>query len=230
MCDGQTGPHRPRLVVSRSTCPPLSPSPHANRVIKGTTVESNKHAHILVPVSRANAYSGTRHALLSPAWRRRQWGTQVSLTCQKTCVRAEDHHHPWARPWPVLHHTHALQDCLPTGARYNPDWDPQLSVTGPVQCNGDSVSATLRSQMPSSCCSCTILSATRTCSTSCLQCTGSGHRVFITAGPSTSYKAVCMSCHCCLLLQYLIQSCSLGGRRIVEDMCYEIRRAEACVD
>jgi hypothetical protein len=35
---------------------------------------------------------------------------------------------------------------------------------------------------------------------------------------------------CCLLLQYLIQSCARGGRRIVEDMCYEIRRAEACVD
>jgi hypothetical protein len=26
----------------------------------------------------------------------------------------------------------------------------------------------------------------------------------------------------CLLLQYLIQSCARGGRRIVEDMCYEI--------
>ena len=34
----------------------------------------------------------------------------------------------------------------------------------------------------------------------------------------------------CLLLQYLIQSCARGGRRIVEDMCYEIRRAEAGVD
>jgi hypothetical protein len=34
----------------------------------------------------------------------------------------------------------------------------------------------------------------------------------------------------CLLLQCLIQSCARGGRRIVEDMCYEIRRAEACVD
>jgi hypothetical protein len=34
----------------------------------------------------------------------------------------------------------------------------------------------------------------------------------------------------CLLLQYLIQSCARVGRRIVEDMCYEIRRAEACVD
>jgi hypothetical protein len=36
--------------------------------------------------------------------------------------------------------------------------------------------------------------------------------VFISVGP------------CCLLLQYLIQSCAPGGRRIVEDMCYEIRR------
>ena len=43
--------------------------------------------------------------------------------------------------------------------------------------------------------------------------------VFITAVPG-----------CCLLLQYLIQSCARGGRRIVEDMYYEIRRAEACVD
>ena len=33
-----------------------------------------------------------------------------------------------------------------------------------------------------------------------------------------------------LLLQYLIQSCARGGRRIVENMCYEKRRAEACVD
>jgi hypothetical protein len=35
---------------------------------------------------------------------------------------------------------------------------------------------------------------------------------------------------CLLLLQYLIQSCARGGRRTVEDRCYEIRRAEACVD
>ena len=32
----------------------------------------------------------------------------------------------------------------------------------------------------------------------------------------------------CLLLQYLLQSCSRGGRGIVEDMCYARRRAEAC--
>ena len=34
----------------------------------------------------------------------------------------------------------------------------------------------------------------------------------------------------CLILQDLLQSCLRGGRGIVEDMCYERRRAEACVD
>jgi hypothetical protein len=36
--------------------------------------------------------------------------------------------------------------------------------------------------------------------------------------------------HVCLLLQDLLQSCARGGRGIVEDMCYEMRRAETCVD
>jgi len=36
--DGQTNPHRPRLVFSRSTCPPLSLSPHTNSFILGTAV------------------------------------------------------------------------------------------------------------------------------------------------------------------------------------------------
>ena len=36
--DGHTRPHSPRLVVSCCTCPPLSPSPHANSFIIGTAV------------------------------------------------------------------------------------------------------------------------------------------------------------------------------------------------
>jgi hypothetical protein len=40
--DGQTSPHRPRLVVYRSTCAPLSPYPHANSFIIGTA-EINTH-------------------------------------------------------------------------------------------------------------------------------------------------------------------------------------------
>ena len=40
---------------------------------------------------------------------------------------------------------------------------------------------------------------------------------------------VCV-CVCVLLLQDLLQRCERGGRRRVEDMCYERRRAETCVD
>jgi hypothetical protein len=34
----RASPHRLRLVVSRSKCPPLSPSPHANSFVLGTAV------------------------------------------------------------------------------------------------------------------------------------------------------------------------------------------------
>jgi hypothetical protein len=40
--EGQTSPHSPWLVVYRSTCRPLSPSPHANSFIIGTVV-TNTH-------------------------------------------------------------------------------------------------------------------------------------------------------------------------------------------
>ena len=49
VCDGQTSPHRPRLVVSRSTCPPLSPSPHANSFVIGTAV-INTHTFSVIEV------------------------------------------------------------------------------------------------------------------------------------------------------------------------------------
>ena len=38
VCDEQTHPHRPRLVVSHSTCPPLSSSPPANSFVIGPAV------------------------------------------------------------------------------------------------------------------------------------------------------------------------------------------------
>jgi len=34
----------------------------------------------------------------------------------------------------------------------------------------------------------------------------------------------------CLFLQDLLQNCVRGGRGTVKDMCYEVRRAEACVE
>ena len=33
MCGGQPSPHKPRLVVSHSTCPPVSSSPHAHSFV-----------------------------------------------------------------------------------------------------------------------------------------------------------------------------------------------------
>ena len=53
--------------------------------------------------------------------------------------------------------------------------------------------------------------------------------LFIGSRFSNLYIAV--ECVCvCLLLQDLVQSCLHGGEGIWEDMCYERRRAEACVD
>jgi hypothetical protein len=46
VCGGQPSPHKPRLVVSHSTCPPLSSSPHAHSFVLGTTVINT---HTLAP-------------------------------------------------------------------------------------------------------------------------------------------------------------------------------------
>ncbi len=53
--DGQTSPHRLRLVVSRSKCPPLSPSPHANIFVIGTAV-INTHLRRHNPADREGVF------------------------------------------------------------------------------------------------------------------------------------------------------------------------------
>jgi len=45
VCDGQASPPRPRLVVSCTTCPPLSPFPDANSFVIGNAV-INTHTHM----------------------------------------------------------------------------------------------------------------------------------------------------------------------------------------
>jgi hypothetical protein len=47
--DEQTHPHRPRLVVSHSTCPPLSSSPHANSFVIGPAVIKHTHTQTSPP-------------------------------------------------------------------------------------------------------------------------------------------------------------------------------------
>ncbi len=47
VCGGQPSPHKPRLVVSHSTCPPLSSSPHAHSFVIGPAV-INTHTRFCV--------------------------------------------------------------------------------------------------------------------------------------------------------------------------------------
>ena len=91
MRDEQTSPHRPRLVVSYSTCPPLSPSPHANSFVRGTAVINT-------------------HTIL----RESKMGTDESLkTVQRTVTRTKAtdtydilSHRPQLAPWDdTLPHT-----------------------------------------------------------------------------------------------------------------------------
>jgi hypothetical protein len=53
VCGGQPIPHKPRLVVSHSTCPPLSSSPHAHSFVLGTAVIIT-HTHS--PSPHANSF------------------------------------------------------------------------------------------------------------------------------------------------------------------------------
>jgi hypothetical protein len=71
--DGQTSPHRPRLVASRSTCPPLSPFPLSNSFIIGTavinTVTRQKSQR---SVEREDLHPGTRSGEMMGQEKRRK--------------------------------------------------------------------------------------------------------------------------------------------------------------
>ncbi len=65
VCGGQPSPHKPRLVVSHSTCPPLSSSPHAHSFVLGTAVinNNNPHARRVFASSFSTGPTGDRGAL-----------------------------------------------------------------------------------------------------------------------------------------------------------------------
>ena len=81
--DGQTHPHRPRLVVSHSTCPPLSSPPHANSFVIGPAVIKHTHRtpHSAVPVCAALDLLATVSVGARPRrerQRRAKWKPRVS--------------------------------------------------------------------------------------------------------------------------------------------------------
>jgi len=71
VCGGQASPHKPRLVVSHSTCPPLSSSPHVHSFVLGTAVNNNNRP-LPAPATRrasASAEAQTLRPLPAPAQR-----------------------------------------------------------------------------------------------------------------------------------------------------------------
>ena len=68
VCGGQPSPHKPRLVVSRSTCPPLSSSPHAHSFVIGPAVINT---HINLKSSHLESVKILHHSTLPPARRRK---------------------------------------------------------------------------------------------------------------------------------------------------------------
>jgi hypothetical protein len=59
VCGGQASPHKPRLIVSHSTCPPLSSSPHAHSFVLDTAVINNKSLEAALSPARKSEKDGT---------------------------------------------------------------------------------------------------------------------------------------------------------------------------
>ena len=60
VCDGQTSPHRPRLVVSRSTCPPLFPPHPREHLCIGTAVINTHGTAVTNTLTHTAFYMGLK--------------------------------------------------------------------------------------------------------------------------------------------------------------------------
>jgi len=70
--DGQTSPHKPRLVVPHSTCPSLSSSPPAHSFIIGPAVINT---HTMRWFKRAAFYMGLKSKVASWRQKHRHYGS-----------------------------------------------------------------------------------------------------------------------------------------------------------
>jgi len=88
VCDGQTRLHRPRLVVSYGTCPPLSSSPHANSFIIGTAI-INTHTHTVQTTGEAAKDDETVASAWAPMHGPPQERQKTVLTMSATPVSGD---------------------------------------------------------------------------------------------------------------------------------------------
>ena len=97
--DGQTSPYRPRLVVSRSTCPPLSPSPTGgNSFVIGTAV-INTHAAGSTESQGPKPW-GSHHQSLDSYFSQGRWCSTPppEQLCNRYCNNKHTHTHPKGGP------------------------------------------------------------------------------------------------------------------------------------
>jgi hypothetical protein len=80
VCGGQPSPHKPRLVVSHSTCPPLSSSPNAHSFVLGTAV-INTHTHPFFQPNNGTSLLMIAHALNTS---NRPAGCVPARSCEET--------------------------------------------------------------------------------------------------------------------------------------------------
>jgi hypothetical protein len=123
VCGGQPSPHKPRLVVSHSTCPPLSSSPHAHSFVLGTAVINT---HTVKGLRSADDKHRPQNGSPKPSKRMRHACACVLLV---TARQAAARH---ALDYPELDHNLAL-DC-PSPSTAPAVRQPSVARSARMQC------------------------------------------------------------------------------------------------
>jgi hypothetical protein len=106
--DGQPSPHRPRLVVSRSTCPPISPPPPCKQLC--TRSCSNKHTHLEFCPSVLVAGLGNPFLEMAEQDGERLWTVQGAHR-RRHCQRRQSIAHTYLRFRQPSGHEHPFINC-----------------------------------------------------------------------------------------------------------------------
>jgi hypothetical protein len=89
VCGGQPSPHKPRLVVSHSTCPPLSSSPHAHSFVLGTVViNTHTSEHFFSPRYHEHIQQHARRVFAS-SFSTGPPGDRSALHCRRNAIATQ---------------------------------------------------------------------------------------------------------------------------------------------